>query len=187
LVEAANGQEGLEKTLVAQPDLVITDLQMPVMDGFELMQQLRQSPQTRDMLIIVSSASVFEIDRYKSIEAGGDDFLPKPVQAEELFNQLQKHLGLEWIYAEPEPAAIVDVSASTGTSLELTPPPPAMLETLLDLTRRGNINAILEQTTALEQFAELVQFAQKVRQLAEGYQLKKIRELLEQYRVAKQS
>ncbi|HAG82670.1 MAG TPA: hybrid sensor histidine kinase/response regulator, partial [Cyanobacteria bacterium UBA12227] len=65
VVEATNGQEGLEKAIAIRPDLIITDLSMPVMDGFEMMQCIRQSPQLADMLIVVSSASVFDLDRRK--------------------------------------------------------------------------------------------------------------------------
>ena len=98
VVEAVDGQEGLEKALQLVPDLIITDLAMPVMDGYELLHQLRSSTKLNNVLAIVSSASVLVIDQYKSIEAGGNDFLSKPVQFEELLQKLKKHLKLEWKY-----------------------------------------------------------------------------------------
>ena len=99
--EATNGQEGLELAAQIQPDAIITDLLMPQMDGYQMMQKIRKSPQLQDVIIIVSSASVFEIDQKKSISAGGNTFLPKPVQFSELLNLLQEYLHLEWNYEQP--------------------------------------------------------------------------------------
>ncbi len=98
--EAENGQEGLDKAREKLPDLVITDLAMPVMDGFTMLKQLRSEAKLQDLLVIVSSASVAQIDQQMSLDAGGDDFLAKPVQAEELFTLVAKHLQLTWKYEE---------------------------------------------------------------------------------------
>ena len=77
---------------------------MPDVDGFELIKQIRASETFKDLVIIVSSASVFEADQYRSLAAGGTDFLPKPVMAAELLQKLQKHLHLEWLYEERQPS-----------------------------------------------------------------------------------
>jgi CheY-like chemotaxis protein len=66
VIEAANGQEGIEKATQLKPDLIITNLTMPVMDGLEMTQRLRRLPDCQDALVIASSASVFEIDRQKA-------------------------------------------------------------------------------------------------------------------------
>ncbi|MGI2903255.1 ATP-binding protein [Tolypothrix sp. VBCCA 56010] len=98
LTEAENGQQGLEKIRQLSPDLVITDLAMPVINGFELLKQIRSSNDLQHQKIIVSSASVAQADRRMSLDAGGDDFLAKPVEVSELFNLLATHLQLEWKY-----------------------------------------------------------------------------------------
>ena len=95
VVEAENGEDGLAKAAQINPDLIIADLLMPVMDGFELLRQLRSSETFKNVPSIVSSASVYEMDRQKSLEAGGDDFLPKPMQLDELFSVLEKHLQIK--------------------------------------------------------------------------------------------
>src|SRR4028118_619008 len=97
VIEAANGQEGIEKATQLKPDLIITNLTMPVMDGLEMTQRLRRLPDCQDALVIASSASVFEIDRQKSREAGCNDFIPKPIQSEELLEKIQNCLGVVWI------------------------------------------------------------------------------------------
>jgi signal transduction histidine kinase/CheY-like chemotaxis protein len=98
LVEAEEGQDGLSKAKEHQLDLIITDLAMPVMDGLEMTRSLREWDEFKDIPIIASSAFVFNYDRQQSQEAGCDDFLPKPVQATELFDLLQRHLNLIWLY-----------------------------------------------------------------------------------------
>ena len=100
--EAVNGQECLEKATEHPPDLIIMDLVMPVMDGIEATKRIRQSPTSKDVIIIASSASVFEFNQKDSLTAGCNDFLPKPIRADHLFNKLGARLGLEWVYdAEP--------------------------------------------------------------------------------------
>ncbi|MFW9263039.1 ATP-binding protein [Nostoc sp. CALU 546] len=94
----SNGREGLDKAKEIHPDLIITDLMMPEMDGYEMLRQLRQIPELKNIPAIASSASVFESNQNESITAGADAFLPKPVEAPALLKLLEKYLSLQWIY-----------------------------------------------------------------------------------------
>ncbi len=68
---------------------------MPVMDCFEMMRWIRTDAELKqNTIVIASSASVFEVDQQQSLEAGGEDCLPKPIEASELLNKLPKHLNL---------------------------------------------------------------------------------------------
>lgn len=120
LTEAENGLEGLEKIRQSQPDLVITDLAMPVMNGFELLKQVRSANDLQHQKIIVSSASVSQADQQMSLDVGGNDFLAKPVEVSELFNLLATHLELEWEYE----IISNDSSPSTPWVLWITSPNP---------------------------------------------------------------
>ena len=80
-------------------DAVISDIRMPGYDGHTFCRDVRSSAETKDLIIIASSASVFADDQRLALESGFSDFLPKPVMEEELFGVLEKHLGLKWIYA----------------------------------------------------------------------------------------
>jgi PAS domain S-box-containing protein len=178
IVEATSGQEGWQQAVECQPDLVITDLLMPEVDGFELIKRLRESDLFKDLIIIVSSASVFEADQYRSLEAGGNDFLPKPVLAAELLQKLQTHLHLEWIYEEQQPTTkpVVDYA-------KLIAPPPAELETLYELAMKGNFKGIKKQATLLEQTDQKYSpFAQQLHHLAKGFQDQEILALIQCYR-----
>jgi CHASE2 domain-containing sensor protein/nitrogen-specific signal transduction histidine kinase/FixJ family two-component response regulator len=170
--EASNGKAGLMQAETVNPDLIITDLAMPVMDGFELMRTIKKDPRLNKTVIIVSSASAFETDKNNSFAAGGDDFIPKPIQLNLLLNILEKHLKLEWIYKhETEPNNRI-----TSINEELILPPTSDMNKILDLAMRGNIKDIHKMLDILESKSEqFIPFVQKVRELANSYQPKKIK------------
>jgi signal transduction histidine kinase/CheY-like chemotaxis protein len=180
LLEAENGQEAMDRALTHQPDLIVTDLAMPVMDGFEFLEKLRSYPQLQAMPVLVSSASVFEIDRHKSLAAGGNDFLPKPVQADILLELIQKYLQLDWIYDQNQ-----DSSANSKGKIapdRILPPAIEVLQQIRELAELGDLDSVVEiahqiQTTDTEHFA----FAQELIRLAESFQTKPLRAFIEQY------
>ncbi|MDF0553653.1 CHASE3 domain-containing protein [Kamptonema sp. UHCC 0994] len=181
--EAANGAEGLEKATELMPDVIITDLVMPVMDGFELLRRLRNSETLKDTIVIVSSASVFETDQYKSLDAGANAFLPKPVQVSELFELLQKKLDLSWVYAESTSSQFTTQSIPKISNLEsLVIPPAVWIEALYDLAKKGNLKAVLKKAEELKKLdEEWVPFADEVTRLAKGFQEKQLQSFLTNY------
>ncbi|MEG4838063.1 ATP-binding protein [Microcoleus sp. B9-D4] len=192
VTEAKNGQEGLEKIEECKFDLIITDLVMPVLDGFEMMRRIRNLSDYTDVAIIASSASVFATDQHKSLEGGANDFLGKPVQAEELFEMLQKYLKLEWIYEERKNEKISNIPFSSepqslSESTSVVAPPPGEMELLLELAMRGNVKGIVKRSEHLEKLDQkFVSFAVELRQLAQGYQVKKIKEFITSHRIEKE-
>ncbi|MEG4807826.1 ATP-binding protein [Microcoleus sp. F8-D3] len=179
VIEATDGKQGLNIAIQAKPDLVITDLVMPEMDGFQLMQYWKTSLELKDIKIIVSSASVFETDQHQSLQAGAIDFLAKPVQAEELLEKLALHLQIEWIY---EPVSLMPSGRKPNYDKIVLPPPEA-LDKLLDLALRGNLKEIIKQTENLEKTDPIyLPFASKMLHLAKDFQEKKILEMLAQYK-----
>jgi CHASE2 domain-containing sensor protein/CheY-like chemotaxis protein len=184
MIEATNGQEGLEKAEEFHPDLIVTDINMPVMDGIEMIRKIRFVSHLKDIPIMVSSASVFESDRQEALEVGADLFLPKPVSIDELLATLETLLKCSWIYQEI-PAETPSLSISidrTSTNQTLVLPQRDTLERLNDLALRGNIKGIEAEISQLEQFdAELQPFTDKVRQLTKQFQVKKVRELIQSY------
>jgi sigma-B regulation protein RsbU (phosphoserine phosphatase) len=79
-ISAGNGQEALEKVQLESPDLMLLDIMMPVMDGFEVLKQLKANPETRDMPVIVISASNDLKSVVRGIKLGAEDYLPKPFE-----------------------------------------------------------------------------------------------------------
>ncbi|WP_448602990.1 PAS domain S-box protein [Thermoleptolyngbya sp.] len=110
--EAIDGQEAIAHWSTWHPDLILMDLRMPGMNGFEAVQQIRQNEQSLRHLkatkIIALTADAFEETRAKALEAGCDDFIRKPVQESLLFNKISEHLGIQYIYEmteKPQPKA----------------------------------------------------------------------------------
>ena len=186
LVEAKNGAEGLEKAVEFQPDLIITDLVMPVMDGFEMLRRLRQIGGLKDVVAIASSASVFDIDQHKSLDAGANEFLPKPLQAEKLLEMLRSHMELTWVYEAREPLKkIVSSPAKTLSSEEIIPPSSDILMQLYELAKKGDLDEIVETANQLKQSQpESIPFVQKLVELAENFQVKQIQNFINKFRSA---
>ena len=99
IIEAENGAEGLAKAQSERPELIVTDIVMPGMDGLEATRRLRQTPGLTDVPIIVVTASPTGRDEKKSLAAGVNAFLAKPVDFGRLLAQIRALLNLEWIYA----------------------------------------------------------------------------------------
>lgn len=94
LAQAPNGKIALEEAERLLPELVITDVMMPVMDGFALLAALRQNPATRNIPVIVLSARAGEEARIDGVDAGADDYLTKPFSARELLARVDAQLKL---------------------------------------------------------------------------------------------
>ncbi len=144
VIQAENGQEGLDKAITLLPDLIITDIAMPVINGLDMTKQLRFHPTTKTIPIIVSSASVFNFDRQQSRDAGANDFLPKPVDFHELLAQLQKYLHIDWVY---EVVAPISSISSEQDEVTFTSPPIHELQTLYAAAKIGDIEGV--ETEAL--------------------------------------
>lgn len=176
LVEAEDGQDALEKAVQVLPDLCIIDLDMPILDGFALMQRLRQSSELQAIPIIISSASVFESDQMRCLDAGAQSFLPKPVDANELFDQLEKILSLKWIFDKDgfnnsPSSSSAEAASAAPISQTLVLPSVALLAELHDLAMRGNLRAIKQKADAISQSNPALQpFAEKVQSLAQTFQ-----------------
>jgi CheY-like chemotaxis protein len=90
MIVAEDGQKGIEAALRERPDLILMDLSLPVLTGWEAAQQLKQSAQTRDIPIIALSAHALEGERDKALAAGCDEFESKPVDLERLLEKLAR-------------------------------------------------------------------------------------------------
>ncbi|MEO0015284.1 MAG: two-component sensor histidine kinase, partial [Cyanobacteriota bacterium] len=98
VLTAKNGQQGLQLALANQPDLILTDLFMPIKTGFTLIAELRQRDNFAKTPIIAISASSFEEVERHSRASGCNSFISKPIDDQRLLNLLGNYLNLQWIY-----------------------------------------------------------------------------------------
>jgi CheY-like chemotaxis protein len=189
VVEATDGQECLNRALEIKPDVILLDMVMPGMDGFEVVRRLRQLPGLQKIVVIATSASAFADDKEKCLAAGCDGFISKPVQAEKLLEQLRLHLGLEWVYEQKDEVGKVkdehrnSLQASDVTlHTSIVAPPLEELTSLYELAMMGDIRGIQEQAKRLEQLDEqFVPFSNHLLQFAKGFQEKQILEFVRKY------
>jgi CheY-like chemotaxis protein len=100
VVHAENGRAGIE-LLQSRPDidLVLMDIMMPEMDGYETMSTIRQIPRFRTLPIVALTAKAMKGDRAKCLEAGASDYITKPVDLEQLFSVLRVCMGIDHLEA----------------------------------------------------------------------------------------
>jgi len=89
VVAAVDGQDALAKARSARPDLILMDLGLPVMDGWEATRRLKGDPATQHMPIIVLSAHAMTTDRELALAAGGDEFDTKPLRFPQLLEKIE--------------------------------------------------------------------------------------------------
>jgi DNA-binding response OmpR family regulator len=86
---AADGEEGLQRLRASHPDVLVLDLMLPGKNGLEVLRELRDSPATRDLPVMILSARSAEMDRLLGFEHGADDYLTKPFNPKELVARLR--------------------------------------------------------------------------------------------------
>jgi two-component system, cell cycle response regulator DivK len=93
VVAAPDGEQGCAMALAERPDVILMDLEMPVVDGWEATRRLKDDPQTRDIPIIALSAHALAGEREKALAAGCDEFDTKPIEFDRLVATLRRVLA----------------------------------------------------------------------------------------------
>jgi signal transduction histidine kinase/DNA-binding response OmpR family regulator len=167
---ASDGREAVARARDFKPDVILTDMVMPVMTGVEAAQHIRQIPELRQTVIVAISASVLNVEQQRQQLAGCDGYLPKPVRAEDLYDLLARLLNLEWVregaaVAAPPPTL---PAAPGGEPVAL---PPAERAALAELARRGDMLKLEQRAAQLAQARpELAPFARELERLARRFE-----------------
>ncbi len=93
VAEAENGQEALEKAMLNTFDLFLVDVNMPVMDGYEFLKEVRQQPEIMHVPAVMISTEAEPQDRYAALEAGGNDYIVKPVKPDAFRQRIRLMTG----------------------------------------------------------------------------------------------
>ena len=93
VVTAENGERGCEMAVVERPDIILMDLEMPIVDGWEATRRLKSNPETRDIPVIAFSAHALAGEREKALAAGCDEFETKPIEFDRLVATIRRILA----------------------------------------------------------------------------------------------
>ncbi len=130
LLYAREGKEGLEKAIEYMPDLILTDLMMPVMNGFDLCREIRNSIVLNHIPIIIITAKSEDLDKVQGLEAGADAYLLKPFNTDELYVRIDKLLEQRKILREKYSHALRNNCTET---VKLLPADQAFIDRLTDI------------------------------------------------------
>jgi signal transduction histidine kinase/DNA-binding response OmpR family regulator len=178
IITAGNGQVAVNLAIEQRPDLVLLDLLMPVMDGFEAVKEMRRRRELDETRIIGISASATKSMLRDEFIAACDDFAAKPIQLDTLLEKIGSQLRIVWETALPlEPVAVL---ASERETFAL--PPLQQMNELHELAMRGDMREIQAWASALEKRDNrFSRFADKLRELAKGYKANAILALIEHH------
>ena len=93
LVEAVDGQQGLELAAQEKPDLILLDVGLPEMDGWEVARRIRADEVLKAIPIIAVTAHAMAGDQERAFQAGCNDYIAKPIDEEELWEKVEKHIA----------------------------------------------------------------------------------------------
>ena len=170
-----NGREALACLSAIRPDLILTDLVMPFVDGMRLMQTLKADLTLSSIPVIAMSASASVYTQEEALQAGCCSFLPKPLKLTALLETVGDQLGLQWRY-EPRisPAAGHEYVMDQSFRLE-----PKLAAQLLDLAMQGDIMGITALIdSGLAGDGSATSFCAQLRELAARYDVRAIRNVL---------
>jgi signal transduction histidine kinase/DNA-binding response OmpR family regulator len=174
---ASNGELALQLVRLAPPDLLLTDLVMPVIDGMETVRVLRSDPGSRALPVIAMSASASDYTSEEALQAGCQAFLSKPLRLPDLLKQIGELLGLEWQVAADGPAVNRIATHDCQEALQID---AATARELHHLARLGDLSALIEHAErSLGAGATAAAFIDELRGLAERYDTGAIRRTLD--------
>ncbi|MBI2894618.1 MAG: PAS domain S-box protein [Deltaproteobacteria bacterium] len=123
ILAAGSGAEGVALALEKQPELILLDLVMPAMDGFDVLAQLRANPRTRELAVVVLTALEGDDDIARAFDAGADDFLQKPFRESELMARIRGQMRLRTYFEEisrkeQDAHAMLELTQALASSLD---------------------------------------------------------------------
>jgi len=186
--EASSGKAALDLVHRGNFDALISDIRMADTDGNSMCRQIRSEPKLANLIVIASSASVYEDDRHNAISSGFDDFVPKPVREADLFRVLATHLNLRWIRSSEtttENASFGTSFANTqdaiDTPLYETVPPPDKIQQLIIFAKRGDVMALRTEIEKLGSTDSAYRiFCERLRLVAAEFRMGAIQTILQE-------
>lgn len=162
--EAGDGLEAVEKTKEVTPDVILMDIRMPVMNGYEAIRRIRTNKNYKHIPVIAITASAMKEDKTKIDDAGFNGYLMKPVQKSELYNELKNYLEFDTV-SDGRAAEQTEALAEEENQEKISPEAKQELLKILD----GELRSIHETAAKNHFINDAVELAERLLELAEKY------------------
>ena len=173
--QAADGEEVMRQYERWHPDLILLDLRMPVMDGYEVIRRIRANTGGPPVKIIVVTASAFQESRRAILASGADEFILKPFRDANLLETIREFLGVKYIYAD-ETTTATTIAAPKIDRAALAALPHEWLDAMRLAATNADLDHLLEVIARIE--SRDATLARGLRQLMERFDYKKLLGLL---------
>lgn len=172
--EATNGAEAVEAARADPPDAVMMDIRMPVMDGIEATRQIRALPGGERLVILVVSAGALCEQRREVLRDGlADDFISKPFHERQVYDALQRYLGVEFVYEEPKVAASIAVISKA----QVAALPEDLKHRLRDAALILNLDEVMRLTAEIKRLNPLL--ATGLQEMTEEFKFDQLQSLFD--------
>jgi len=177
LENATNGFEAIELFKSTNPDLILMDMFMPVMDGFEAIRTIRALPGGKDVKIFAVTASVFEEDKQNILESGADEFIKKPFKEYEIFEKISERLGVKFISQALETRTKEKEKSEPLTIELLSLIPQRIKDQIKEAIINGDIEMMEEKIIQLSSIDQLM--SDQLLSLVKTYSFEKLNQLFQ--------
>ena len=174
--EASNGREAIDLWATWLPHLILMDMRMPIMDGYEATTHIKSTLQGQATAIVALTASVLEEEKAVILSAGCDDFIRKPFREQTIFDALERHLGVSYLYAETEIISTANAPLNSLTLEDLHCMPESWLNDLYNAALEADSTLVLELIDRIP--ASENALAQSLTKLNRQFQFEQIMELI---------
>ena len=176
-MEAMDGKDAIEKFEKWNPHLILMDMRMPGMDGYEATRLIKETRKGKQTAIVALTASAFEDERKKIESLGMQGYIRKPFRENELFGTLGKILDIEYIYDEtaPKPEAIYDDNIGL-ISDDIAKLPKNLVNQMNDALAVADLDLLIDLIESID--TDNNGIAQKLLNLAKNYEYENLRQLL---------
>ena len=177
--EAVDGEDAIVKFEAWAPDLILMDMRMPVMDGYEATRRIKSSEKGKQIPIIALTASSFEEERKKMAVLGMQGYIRKPFSENELFDAIAKNLGIKYIYEDEIPSDQEKyLNDDEAIIEEIAKLPDKIVLKMLDALAIADLDCLIELIISIE--PDNPALAQKLKMLANNYDYDHLQLILNQ-------
>ncbi|MEI6435626.1 MAG: PAS domain S-box protein [Bacteroidota bacterium] len=175
-MEAVNGEEAIEKFEKWSPHLILMDMRMPVMDGYEATRRIKSTEKGKQTPVVALTASSFEEERKKTMALGMHDYIRKPFRENELFSVIGKVLGIKYVYQDETPWSKTKYHNDDSFVEDIAKLPDRLVVQMRDAVASADLDLLIELINAIDPGNS--ELAHRLMSLANNYDYDHLQKIL---------